>query len=112
MDKDLDKLFEETKESGAKAMNSLTSTIAAGWIVIAIQIAVIFGMLFLLFVDDTPQVLRIIWMVIVFGHFAFLLIGSIVKLVKAIKEKHFVKTTTQSIEIIHDIMSGVDSKEV
>jgi len=110
MDKDLDKLFEETKESSIKAISSLSIAIASSLIWLSLQISVVIGVLCLIFLDMAP-VLRIIWMVLVFAYLGILIIGTIVKLVKALKEKHFVKTTTQSIEIIHDIMSGVDSKD-
>ena len=110
MDKDIDKLFEETKESGIKAVETLNIAIAASLIWLSLQIAVVIGTLCLIFLDMAP-VLRIIWMVVVFGYLGVLIIGTIVKLVKAIKEKHEVKTTTKSIEIIYGIMSGGDSKE-
>lgn len=110
MDKDLDKLFEETKESSVKAISSLDIAIAASLIWLSLQISVVIGMLCLIFLDMAP-VLRIVWMVVVFGYLGVLIIGTIVKLVKAIKDKHEVKTTTKSIEIIYGIMSGIDSKE-
>ena len=96
MDKDLDKLFEETKESGTKAIETLNIAISESLICLSFQIAVIIGMLCLIFLDVVP-VLRIIWIVVVFGYLGLLIIGSIVKLVKDIKEKHFVKSTTKSI---------------
>ena len=110
MDKDLDKLFEETKESGAKAIGSLNIAILASLIWLSLQIAVVIGMLCLIFLDMVP-VLRIIWTVLVFAYLGVLIIGTIVKLVTAIKEKHEVKTTTKSVEIIYGIMSGKASKD-
>ena len=110
MDKDLDKLFEETKESGAKAIGSLNIAILASLIWLSLHIAVVIGMLCLIFLDMVP-VLRIIWTVLVFAYLGVLIIGTIVKLVTAIKEKHEVKTTTKSVEIIYGIMSGKSSKD-
>lgn len=111
MDKDLDKLFKETKESGAKAMDELNSDIAAGWMALALHTMSIIGMICLLFLDMAP-VLRIIWMVLVFGYLGFLLIGGIFKLYRIFKTKNYVKTTAKTVEIMHDLMSGIDSKEV
>jgi ABC-type transport system involved in Fe-S cluster assembly fused permease/ATPase subunit len=110
MDKDLDKLFEETEESGAKAIERLNITIFVSLAFMAFQIAMIIGILCLIYLDMAP-VLRIIWMVLVFGYIGVLIIGSIVKLVKAIKTKNYVKTTAKTVEIMHDLMSGIDSKD-
>ena len=110
MDKDLDKLFEETKESGAKAINELNSDIAAGWMALILHTMSIIGMICLLFLDMAP-VLRIIWMVLVFGYLGFLLVGWIFKLYRIFKTRNEVKSTAKTVEIMHDLMSGIDSKD-
>lgn len=71
------------------------SVIIASWMAIALNFITILGMLCLMFLDMTP-VLRIIWMVMIFGYLGFLLIGSIIKLVILLKTYHKNKEVTNN----------------
>lgn len=105
-DKDMDNLVEETN----KAIEDLNAIIAVALLCMAVCVSTIIGTICLLFLDMAP-VLRIIWMVILFGYLGISLMGIINKLVKTLKTKSRIKSTLRAIKMMQDISGSEADKD-